>query len=84
VYDLDLAVQEGVSHFDPRLNAYKLLPRSSVAVWKEKIIFTDIYDLALNIYDPRTDQTQRIVFPNDNGRLDSVWKREHLIEDDRS
>jgi len=84
VYDLGLAEQGGVCHFDPRLNAYKFLPRSSVAVWKDKIIFTDIYDLALNIYDPRADQTQRIVFPNDNGRLDSVWKREHLVEDDRS
>ena len=84
VYDLDLAEQGGVSHFDPRLNAYKLLPGSSVAAWKEKIIFTDIYDLALNIYDPRADKTQRIGFPNDNGRLDSVWKREHFVEDDRS
>jgi len=84
VYDLGLAEQGGVSHFDSRLNAYRLLPRSSIAAWKEKIIFTDIYDLALNIYDPRADQTQRIVFPNDNGRLDSVWKREHFVEDDRS
>jgi hypothetical protein len=84
VYDLDLTEQGGVSHFDPRLNTYKLLSRSSVAVWKDKIIFTDIYDLAFNIYDPRTDQTQRIVFPNDNERLDSVWKREHFVEDDRS
>jgi hypothetical protein len=84
VYDLDLAEQGGVSHFDPRLNAYKLLPSSSIAAWKEQIIFTDIYDLAFNIYDPRSDQTQRIVFPNDNGRLDSVWKREHFVEDDRS
>ena len=84
VYDLGLAEQGGVSHFDPRLNSYKFLPRSSVAVWKEQIIFTDIYDLAFNIYDPRADQTQRIIFPNDNGRLDSVWKREHFVEDDRS
>ena len=84
VYDLGLAEQGGVSHFDPRLNSYKFLPRSSVAVWKEQIIFTDIYDLAFNIYDPGTDQTQRIIFPNDNGRLDSVWKREHFVEDDRS
>jgi len=84
VYDLDLAEQGEVSHFDPRLNTYKFLPGSSVAVWKDKIIFTDIYDLAFNIYDPRADQTQRIVFPNDNERLDSVWKRGHLVEDDRS
>ncbi len=84
VYDLDLAEQGGVSRFDPRLNTYRLLPRSSVAAWKEQIIFTDIYDLALNIYDPGADQTQRIVFPNDNGRLDSVWKKEHFVEDDRS
>jgi hypothetical protein len=84
VYDLDLAEQGGISRFDPRLNAYKFLPSSSVAAWKEQIIFADIYDLAFNIYDPHGDQTQRIVFPNDNGRLDSVWKREHFVEDDRA
>jgi len=84
VYDLGLAELGSVSHFDPRLSAYLFLPRSSITVWKDKIIFTDIYDLALNIYDPRVNQAQRIVFPNDNGRLDSVWKREHLVEDDRS
>lgn len=84
VYDLDLTEQGGVSRFDPRLNTYKFLPGSSVAAWKEKVIFTDIYDLAFNIYDPRADHTQRIVFPNDNGRLDSVWKKEHFVEDDRS
>lgn len=84
VYDRQLAFQRGLFRNDPRLKAYRLLPRSSVALLEKKIIFTDVYDLALNILDPESDECRRIVFPNENAKIASVWKKDHLSEEDRS
>ena len=84
VYDNNLIFQKGLLHFDPRLKTYRLLPNHSVALLGKKIVFTDVYDLALNIYDPKSRVCQRIEFPNENEKIASVWNKGRFSEADRS
>ncbi len=84
VYDRNLEFKRGLFQNDPRLNTYRFLPRHSMAPLGRRIVFTDVYDLAINIYDPKSKVCQRINFPSENDKLASVWNKRHFTEADRS
>lgn len=84
VYDENLKFQRGLFDNDPRLKIYRLLPSRSVSLLGDKIIFTDVYDLAVNIYDPKSGTSIRVEFPNENEKYASVWSKEQFGEEDRS
>lgn len=84
VYDRKLELKESLFQNDPRLKKYRFLPRHSVAPLGRKIVFTDVYDLAINIYDPKSKVCQRIEFPNENEKIASVWNKDRFSEADRS
>jgi hypothetical protein len=84
VYDSNLEFRRGILRNDPRLKTYRFLPRHSTALFGKKIVFADVYDLAINIYDPKSKVCQRIAFPSENDRIASVWSKKRFGEDDRS
>ena len=84
VYDRNLELKRGLFQNDPRLKTYRFLPRHSMAPLGRRLVFTDVYDLAINIYDPKSKVCQRIRFPSENDKLASVWNKSRFSEADRS
>jgi len=82
-YDPSLKKIKGILQNDPRMLKYRFVPYSFSAVWRNSLVFMDAYDLAFNIYEPKTNSLRHYFFPNDNSELSSVWEKKSLTEDDR-
>ncbi len=84
VYNDRLEEKRALFRNDGRLKKYMFLPHTSMAIWRGGLFFTDVYDLALNMYDPNTGQNTRWAFLDEDSRFASSWKKPVLDEDDRS
>ena len=82
ILDSDLKKVGEMSTYDTRLEKYLCLPKRIFAKSNGKLCFIDIYDLKLNIFNPKNNEIYFLSIPNENYNLDLIWKKRKLIEKD--
>jgi 6-bladed beta-propeller len=73
----------GIGDFDVRLDKYIFTFSMHMAKMGSNLYFITEYDFSLNIYNTVTQTLSRLVLPNNNSQLDSIWNKDNFNEDDR-
>lgn len=84
ILNSDLKEIGGISKYDERLEKHLYLPKRILSKYNNKLYFIDIYDLKLNIFNPAALSISNLNIPNENAKLDSLWKKERLSMKDEN
>ena len=82
ILDPDFEKVGEISQYDTRLQKYLFLPKKIFGKSNNQLYFIDIYDLRLNIFNPDLQELSYLQIPNENAKLDSIWRKKRLSRKD--
>jgi len=84
IFNQQLQKINEIGIYDRNLMQYSFLPPISLTGSSKELYFVDAYDLVFSKYDIEKKALIRFLFSNRNNRLENVWSKFRLTEDDRT